>query len=68
VRRLYEGGGVEETGWLPQVLHPPEQRESGGLEDGLCSTQQIPAFSISEKERLERTFCTCVHYDSTVLS
>ncbi len=21
---------MEETGWLPQVLHPPEQRESGG--------------------------------------
>ncbi len=59
---------MEETGWLPQVLHPPEQRESGGAGGGwsVC-TRQIPAFSVSEKERLERTFCTCVRYDSTVL-
>jgi hypothetical protein len=61
---------VEETGWLPQVLHPPEQRESGGAGGwGVCTVYTAdPAFSISEKERLERTFCTCVHCHSTVLS
>jgi hypothetical protein len=64
---------VEETGWLPEVLHPPEQRESGGAGGwGVCTvyTADHPRslFRSNEKERLERTFCTCVHCHSTVLS